>query len=807
MLNRVTISKLLKTVITALGAAVVVMLLLTAWQSWNRLAMTSRALAASQSANHLFTALFNMRVDRATTSIELNSDKPPTGISPLLSKVRAAEMPALKAALETLPQVGFPGQQELISELAGRIDRLAASHAETTAALSQPKASRRAGLAADAFKDTNALFELVEKLSGLITASIKLKDPYVDQLMEIKELAWATRNASGDATLIILGPLSGRPVSPTAADDYIKHVSQYSTSWQTLKNKAKDLPVPQRFRDVVDKTDRVFFDPATMAQRTDVLKALIAGKPPGTTSDEWSTASIAKQAPIQETAQVALEIAQEHSAAQHTSALWSLIFELSLMAIAIAVVTGMLLVVSRRVIAPMHELSAAMRKLAGGDFGVVLPGLDRHDEIGAMANSVEEFKALSADKARRETEEAVRRQQADADQQAQAAAEQRKHAEEQAEAAQEQASVVRLLAEGLGKMAEGDLSYRLDQGFTEAYRQIKDDFNVMAGRLSETIGAITAATREIGGAAGELSAATTDLSQRTEEQAASLDETSASMKQISSTVRLNAENAQRATQSAGGARDVAGRGGEVVAKAINAMARIEESSRKISDIIGVIDEIARQTNLLALNAAVEAARAGDAGRGFAVVASEVRSLAQRSSQAAKDIKDLITNSSGEVKDGVDLVNKAGTALHEIVDSIKQVVQIVSDIETASTGQATGIEEVNKALGQMDEVTQQNSALVEENAATAKTLEQQVKAMDGRLGGFRLSIDAGAAPQPASERARQPAPQTVSAAKPAAQRKPASAPAPRKSAASGGGPVGRMQSALAARLQPDDWKEF
>jgi methyl-accepting chemotaxis protein len=720
-------------------------------------------------------------------------------------------MPALRSALEFLPQVGFPGQRELVSELAGRIDRVAASHAETAAALSQPKAARRPGLAADAYKETNALFELVEKLSGLITASIKLKDPYVDQLMEIKELAWATRNASGDATLVILGPLSGKPVSPTAADDYIKYVSQYSTSWQTLKNKAKDLPLPQRFREVVDKTDRVFFDPAAMVQRTNVLKEIIAGRPPGTNADEWSTASIAKQAPIQETAQVALGIASEHAAAEHASALWSLVFQLSMMAIAIAVVTGMLLAVSRRVSAPLHELSAAMRKLAGGDFGVVLPGLDRHDEIGAMANSVEEFKALSAEKARRETEAAMRRQQSEADQQALAAAEQRKHAEAQAEAAQEQATVVRLLAEGLGKMAEGDLGYRLDHGFTEAYRQVKDDFNAMAGRLSETIGAITVATREIGGAASELSGATTDLSQRTEEQAASLDQTSASMKQISSTVRQNAENAQRASQSAGGTRDVAGRGGEVVAQAINAMARIEESSRKISDIIGVIDEIARQTNLLALNAAVEAARAGDAGRGFAVVASEVRSLAQRSSQAAKDIKDLITNSSGEVKDGVDLVNKAGAALHEIVGSIKQVVQIVSDIEAASTGQATGIEEVNKALGQMDEVTQQNSALVEQNAATAKTLEQQVKAMDERLGVFRLSADAGAAARAASGRAHAVTPRTTQemagGGKPAAQRRPASAPLPGKSAVNGGGPVGRMQGALATRLQPDDWKEF
>jgi methyl-accepting chemotaxis protein len=216
-----------------------------------------------------------------------------------------------------------------------------------------------------------------------------------------------------------------------------------------------------------------------------------------------------------------------------------------------------------------------------------------------------------------------------------------------------------------------------------------------------------------------------------------LEQTSASMEEIAAAVKKNAENAQRANSSVGGTREVAGRGGQVVAKAVEAMAKIEESSRKISDIIGVIDEIARQTNLLALNAAVEAARAGEAGRGFAVVASEVRSLAQRSSQAAKDIKDLITNSNGQVKDGVTLVSQAGTALTEIVESFQSVAEIVADIANASSEQAGGIEQVNKALTQMDEVTQQNSALVEENAATAKTLEHQAAAMDERVAYFKL----------------------------------------------------------------------
>ena len=304
------------------------------------------------------------------------------------------------------------------------------------------------------------------------------------------------------------------------------------------------------------------------------------------------------------------------------------------------------------------------------------------------------------------------------------------------DAVTEQERIVGALAEGLKCLAAGDLTGRVTE-LPEAYRQVRDDFNGAMERLQETTRTIAAATSEVSNATAEISTSTTDLSQRTEEQAASLEETSASMEQIAATVKKNAENAQEASRSATSARELAGRGGQVVSDAVEAMARIEKSSKKISDIIGVIDEIARQTNLLALNAAVEAARAGDAGRGFAVVASEVRSLAQRSSQAAKEIKDLIGNSNNQVKEGVTLVNNAGAALSEIVGSIKTVAEIVSDIATASGEQASGIDQINIALTQMDEATQQNSALVEENAATAKMLEQQAHSMNECMAFFKF----------------------------------------------------------------------
>jgi methyl-accepting chemotaxis protein len=376
------------------------------------------------------------------------------------------------------------------------------------------------------------------------------------------------------------------------------------------------------------------------------------------------------------------------------------------------------------------------------------------------------------------------------------------------------AKPLRALVKPLEEIAGGNFAVEVPGvGRRDEVGQIAGAVGAMAEKVSTTIAEIKASGREVTNASAEISTSTTDLSQRTEEQAASLEETSAAMEELSATVRTNAENAQQANQSASTTRDVADRGGQVVAQAVEAMAKIEDSSRKIGDIIGVIDEIARQTNLLALNAAVEAARAGEAGRGFAVVASEVRSLAQRSSQAAKDIKDLITNSNGQVKDGVDLVNKAGAALNEIVESIKSVATIVADIANASTEQATGIEQINKALTQMDEVTQQNSALVEENAATAKTLEHQAKAMDDQVAFFQIGNEGEVQSAP---RAREPAERQAPKPRAAALTAKAPAPATHKpvtqlkqgGAGNSGGPVRKMQATLATAVNADaDWKEF
>ena len=665
MLSRITVNVLLKSVIATLALAVVVMLAMGSWSSWNRLASISRIASVSEASGHLFKALHNLRTDRATTTRDLNSEQALPSMTQQLVEIRSVNLPALKAGLAVLATTDFPEKQEAISSLGQAVNKLEALHKETAAAFLKPKAARRAGLSPEFFKTATDLMTLIDKISTQMVRSVKLDDAYVDQLLTIKQLAWVARNTGGDASVMISNALGGLPMPPDAMFQYHANVGKVETAWAAIEDVASGLPLPAPFWAAMEKGRTEYFGREYVELRTKLLKALVAGEKVDMKAQDWSRVTVSKLAALLGVAEAALDVAKDHAEKQRVIAQRSLWIELGLLLMALMLASTVMVLVSRRVVAPLRAIEEAMAKVATGDFSVQLQHLERKDEVGRIAGAV----------------------------------------------------------------------------------------SSMVSRVREIIAEIKSSAREVTNASAEISTSTTDLSQRTEEQAASLEETSASMEQISATVKKNAENAQQANQSAAATQRVADRGGAVVAQAVGAMAKIEDSSRKISDIITVIDEIARQTNLLALNAAVEAARAGEAGRGFAVVASEVRSLAQRSSQAAKDIKDLITNSNSQVKDGVALVNQAGAALNEIVESIKSVATIVADIANASGEQATGLEQINKALTQMDEVTQQNSALVEENAATAKTLETRAKAMDEQVAFFQLdTAESAAAPaKPASSK--------------------------------------------------------
>jgi methyl-accepting chemotaxis protein len=423
------------------------------------------------------------------------------------------------------------------------------------------------------------------------------------------------------------------------------------------------------------------------------------------------------------------------------------------------------LYVGRRVIDPIVATTGTMDRLAKRDWEAQVVGTERSDEIGDMARAVQVFKDQGQEAQQLQTQIEADRVQFEADRKAQesllksavgeiVAAANAGRLSERIDTSRIE-GVMQELGEGvntllgtveralgdlgtmLHKLADGDLTHRIHSQYQGLFADLAGDANQVSDRLSDTMKKLADAAAMVRDASAEISTGSQDLAQRTEAQAAALEETAASMHEVTATVKQNADNAQAANQLAAVARDTAEKGGSVVANAVTAVSQIESSARKISDIVSLIDEIAFQTNLLALNASVEAARAGEAGKGFAVVAQEVRALAQRSANASKDIKGLISESNSQVKTGAALVNQTGSALTEIVTAVKKVSDIVAEIAAASAEQSRGLEEVNGAVVNMDEMTQRNGALVEQTNASAQAMANQARQLAELVGHFRV----------------------------------------------------------------------
>ncbi|WP_426014039.1 methyl-accepting chemotaxis protein [Caulobacter sp. DWR2-3-1b2] len=429
------------------------------------------------------------------------------------------------------------------------------------------------------------------------------------------------------------------------------------------------------------------------------------------------------------------------------------------------------------------SLARSVEGLGAGRYDQAIAGADDR-EIGAVARALDGVRNDLAQGERERAQQAADRAVAEAA---------RQHRADQVEAfARSQAAAVATLGQGMGKLAQGDLIWRMrEDGFEGEARQAPRDFNAAVETLQQAMTGMLATARGIRGGCGEIAMAADDLSQRTERQAAGLEQTAAALDQITATVRRSSDNAEKARGVTQSAKSNAEKSGQVVREAVEAMGGIEKSSQSISQIIGVIDEIAFQTNLLALNAGVEAARAGDAGRGFAVVAQEVRALAQRSADAAKEIKGLIRASSEQVGKGVKLVGETGQTLDQILVQVAQINDLVGDIAASSKEQAVGLQQINVAVNQMDQATQQNAAMVEQSTAATHALASEAAELERLIGGFQVGAEIH------DYRPRQEAP-----------RRSAPAPAPaRREAFRERYVQGANALKIEPRSRPGEWQEF
>jgi methyl-accepting chemotaxis protein len=637
MLNRLTVSALLKAVIAITSVCVVIALSLTAYASWDRLKTASRISEIADASADLFKAMHNLRTDRSTTNRLLNATDPmDSEIEKYLRGLRDTEMPAMARALERLPNVEFPQASALVPEFARLFKVLGEQQKQFWEEVAKSKDQRRAGLPKEYMETTQGLLDTLDKLSNALAATVNHQDAAIDQLLSIKQNAWLLRNTAGEASLIVSTGLNAGRIAPEARLAYTQYVGGINAMWKALELSTSGMQLPPALSSAMAAAKTAYFEPQYLALRDRLADTLVKGEKAEMTANQWTPVTVGRLAAAVTVAETALEAAKNHTLEQHSAAQRALIMQLTLLALAIGLAAGAIMLVSRRVITPLNTIRDAMLKVAGGDLAVDSGYLDRQDEIGALAGALETFKQQATEKLKIEEHERDRN----------------------VGAAARQRAVEAYVGE-----------------FEGAVRKTLGELSEASGEMRKTSGDLSAVSRQTNDRVQVAGKASNDASMSVDSVAAAAEELSASINDIS----------QQAAHAAG----IAGRAVTQARETDGTVQGLQKSAGRIGEVVGLINTIAQQTNLLALNATIEAARAGEAGRGFAVVASEVKSLASQTAKATEEISE-------QIADIQKVAGEAINAIQTIGGIIGEVNEVATAIAAAVQEQGAATQEITRS---------------------------------------------------------------------------------------------------------------
>jgi methyl-accepting chemotaxis protein len=696
MLDRLTVSSLIKSVIVLMATCMMALLCVTAWDSWGRLATTSRISVVADASSNLFKAMHNLRSDRSTTSRNLNED---TVLQPDVQKYlrshRDAELLAMRSAAEALASVEFSDQKTLVLELNRLIQAFTALEAESWDAMSKPKAARRPALAKEYAENTVALLETLDKVSTRIAAAVNHNDPVIDQLLMIKQLAWLMRNTAGEASLLISNGLSFGRVAPDLRQTYTKYVGSIETAWAALLTVAAGSELSPGLAEAMAGAKTAYFDPQFLALRDRLVNALIAGEKPEMKGNEWSPFSVEHMSSVVTFAERALNTAKDYAQAQHSLAQRSLALQLALLASSLALTVGTMIAVSRRVIRPLHNMRDAMLKVAAGNLVVDTGYAQRRDEIGALAGALETFKQQAVDKLRIEEQERER------------------HA-----------------------------------GATTRQRTIEAHVGEFENMVRQTLAQLGDASGQMRTTSADLSAVSSQTNARVQIAERASGEASMSVENVASASRELSASIDDITRQASHAAGIASRAVKRARETDDTVQGLAKTAGRIGEVVGLINSIAAQTNLLALNATIEAARAGEAGRGFAVVASEVKSLASQTARATDDISEQIADIQKVAGDAIDAIKGIGSIIGEVNEvataiaaAVEQQGAATQEITRSTQHAAQGTKNVSENITGVKTDADAAAAAAENVKQASETLETQSHRLGSQVTQFLGKIRA------------------------------------------------------------------